>query len=174
MCTPIKRIDGAVALQFFSRLVAWLLVGLLVGCHPYEFDQYCYRWRYEEARSCRPGVDSARVYLKPEHPCGTLFLDIIKDPCGCRMYVSTLCHVFGDVACSRNEVAVEIEIGGDSRLYTAYLFQGGQRLLLGDEAQEAIITALWEGNCVAIRMGIHKAVLTSVCFREAYDRLVKA
>ena len=58
-------------------------------------------------------------------------------------------------------------------LFDAVPFQGGQRLLLSDEAFEAITTALWCDDCVTIRIGMHKAALTSACFKDVYRRIAR-
>lgn len=164
-------------------ICAWILLLLLMGsvtsCSTlgcgYLPDHCSHHWRYEEADACHPCLDSRRAFLLPQVPCGTLRMDIIRDPCGCRLYLNTHCYVFCEARCPSGleTVCVKCESLGCSRTFEAWVFQGGQRLLLGDDAFDIITTALWEGDCPTLSIGMHKLTVTTSDFQEVYRKLVR-
>ena len=68
---------------------------------------------------------------------------------------------------------VEITCGEEVAAYEGYSLRGGQRVVLSDAAQEALIQALWDNECPKVKVGTLKATLTSARFRESFLKVTR-
>lgn len=130
-------------------------------------------WCYQCAGSCIPCLDSARVILPPRQPCGTLQFEIIRDIHGYRMYVSTISYVLADCCGSQNQVGFSVCVEDQQYDFDAYLFEGGQRALIPDDARDIIVGGLLADNCVTICIGIYTVDIPSQGFAWSWNRLIK-
>lgn len=147
---------------------------LLTGCCEWLFfsDDRC--WRFECGEACSPCVDSARAILHPCPPCRQLSVQIVRDSCGCYTTISTECCYFCDPCVCSLTVPVEITCGENEPVaYDGYSLRGGQRVVLSDEAQEALIQALWDNECPVVKIGTLKAPLNSAKFRESFLKVMR-
>jgi hypothetical protein len=87
--------------------------------------------------------------------------------------VSTECFYFCDPCACSLPVPVEISCDDEPTMYMGFALQGGQRVILSEEAQEALIDALWYGECPKVKIGTLTAVVSSACFREVYRDLMR-
>ncbi|MDP1836610.1 MAG: hypothetical protein Q8K75_11885 [Chlamydiales bacterium] len=155
-------------------LCATLLLVILVSCGVNYVPLCCrHSWKYENAGACIPCLDSSRIILIPNQPSSTLQFEIIRDIHGYHMYVSTICYVLADCCGSQEEVPLQICVGEDVYDFEGKLYQGGQRVLIPEEARDIIIGGLLSGSCVTFHVGIYSVNVTSASFGQCWNRLIK-
>jgi hypothetical protein len=155
-------------------LCTTLLLVILVSCQVNYVPLCCrHSWKYESAGACIPCLDSSRIILIPNQPSSTLQFEIIRDIHGYHMYVSTICYVLADSCGCQQELPLQVCAGDDVYDFEGKLYQGGQRVLIPDEARDIIIGALLSGSCVSLHVGIHSVNVTSASFAQSWNRLIR-
>lgn len=94
-------------------------------------------------------------------------LRIVKGSYGVRTYADSFVRNFPTVPKSQDKTQVELIIGEISTTYLAERLQGGQRLVLPDEATEAIIAALANDSPITLICGFSPLELAPLGFVDA-------
>jgi len=85
-------------------------------------------------------------------------MEILKTPCDTRVYLNLMiCPAEPDNSCDQS-ITFDFQIQGSSYRGRAFIFAGGQRLLLDQAATERIVTALYSGEQVTISMGMYRNI----------------
>ncbi len=115
--------------------------------------------------TCDPCYDSARLIYDILDPFNQLELEMIQSASGLRMYLNT----FSRPLASPN---VTVKAGGDLRCFPGTLFEGGQRLLLSEEARDFIIASLLAECAVEVVAGPYHAIIGTEKFSKTYFKLL--
>lgn len=88
------------------------------------------------------------------------------------MYVNVYSFEIQPEAPNLNSVEVDVAIEDERQKFKAFIYQGGQRLLLPTEARDLIINALFNKESVVISVGKYSGEIISAGFIEKYDSLM--
>jgi len=141
-------------------------------CALFFFLQGCCHncaWDLDEIQSHCPEFSSARLHSIHKANFNGLELEIIHSSCYERLYLNI--HGF-PLACGDIQT-VEAITRGQTLTIQAYLFEGGQRLLLEETGAQAIIQALYEGQTVTIRVGNYSKEFEPDNFPELYSDILE-
>lgn len=120
-----------------------------------------------------PCNNFGRLFLIPIDPYCGLELEISKVESGLRMYINVFSLEIKPETPKQNTVPVEVTISEETRTYKAFIYQGGQRLLLPSEARDWIADALIDCGIVSISVSRYHADIIPDGFAESYDQLIK-
>jgi hypothetical protein len=81
------------------------------------------------------------------------------------MYVNTFSRPLA--ACS-GPFPLSVTVDNISTTFSAELLQGGQRLLLSDEARDYIVSALLQQQCVTLTVGPYQATFSPTRFAKYF------
>ncbi len=130
------------------------------------------QWYLAKTITCDPCFNSGRMYFASESCNRGLELEIDQGLSGLRMYINVSSFEVPPISDTCAKAKVAISICGEETLALADIFQGGQRLLLPDDARDLIIESLQEGNTVTLKTGRYCAEIPPAHFAKAYNELI--
>lgn len=129
----------------------------------------CNRWEWTTFKVDYPCITFAKAYYPPSNNFNGIEVEWVRSGGEHRLYLNAMTLQF---PCADDQtVDVSVCIEGEEYHFVAAWLQGGQRLLLGDDAQELIISTLFEGCPVDISVGRYHTTVTSDNFAKIYDRM---
>lgn len=99
-------------------------------------------------------------------------LELDAGSSGLRMYVNVFSIEVPALPDSPTLAKVSLKICDEEYLYLAHILQGGQRLLLPDEARDTIIEALVDGFPITLSTGRYCSAIPAANFQALYDDLI--
>ena len=108
-----------------------------------------------------------------DNTLGGLELELDFGISGLRMYVNVFSLEVPSHAETPHIAQVVIHINEERFVFFAHILQGGQRLLLPEEASNTIIEALSAGFPVTISTGRYRSVILPANFQKQYKALIK-
>ena len=148
------------------RVLTTLLFLFFTACNP-----TCRQWECDEAVTCSRCYDSVRLLISCDNPFNGIGVEIIGTSENLRMYLNVYAYPLLPISPDSQEVIVTITIDGNDCSCNAYLFEGGQRLLVPPEFSEQIIEGLLDEQCVIISIGPYKAEIPHRNFAKSYSLL---
>jgi len=132
----------------------------------------CRQWTYDEVCTNCPYYNSKRLVLYPDNQFRGLELVFLRTYSGQRAYINifSLALPMDSNDPHKTQICISCEISSYD-LYAERL-EGGQRLLLSDEAAELIISNLLECKTVTISVGRYKSEIIPRGFSEAYRNFI--
>ncbi len=127
-------------------------------------------WQTETFNSSRRCKAIKRVYYSPEDLFCSLQMEILESKAQRQIFI----NIFSTGLTADNPQSSTIEIritaAEDTRLYQAYLYKGGQRLLLPAESYDWIIDNLVSSTALKLEVGRYSAQLESANFFKALQK----
>jgi len=155
--------------HLFKKGALVALFFFLSGC-----SNECPSWRNEniQSSSC-PSYSIKKVYFPTKNNLSGLELEIADSLTGLRMYLNSFSTILPAEEDDAHQTNVTYIVADQRYQAAAYRMEGGQRLLLPNDATEQILDALWDQQTVEFQVGRYKAVVDPDGFREAYSVIDK-
>lgn len=116
---------------------------------------------------------TAKVFLSSQSDADGVEVEVVRSPSGLRVYLNLkFCPVCPDNL-ENQTISVSYQIDEEYFSSNAYIFEGGQRLLLSEEAQNRIITALLLGVTVHIDVASYSTDIVSLNFPALYHKIMQ-
>lgn len=131
----------------------------------------CRQWELETIQSDCPGICYGKATLPACSTFNGLEAEILSIESGLRFYLNALSLELPMVDDDVDYTTVIISIGDQDYSFLADRFQGGQQLLLPEDAQNLIIETLLQKCEVDIRVGRYQTTLVPNHFYESYLKL---
>lgn len=132
------------------------------------------QWTIEKVITNSPCFNSGKIYHSPEDTFCGLELEITRGECGLRMYINVFSLEIRTDSPMQNTASVEVVCLNQKHIFNAFLYQGGQRLLLPSQAKDLIIESLTQNETVCISVGgRYKSEINPEDFVCKYDALLK-
>lgn len=106
---------------------------------------------YQSPRAYR----SKQILCKASDSYKTIQLEIIKTPSSLCAYLHTLSQEFSELESFKGYSEVTLSTENDKKLFIAPRLQGGQKILLPEEALQWILNALNQNETVLVQVGSH-------------------
>lgn len=130
-------------------------------------------WKLAVIKADCPTASYAKVYLPTCNPFNGLEAVLMSCNGNARLYFNALTLLF-PCACEDEKLSeVSISIEEENYLFMAERLQGGQCLLMPDEAMLLITHALLKKKNVEVIVGRYQTILTYENFEKTYNCLVK-
>jgi len=131
----------------------------------------CRQWELDTIRSDCPGICYGKASLAACSTFNGLEAEILAIDGGLRFYLNALSLEFPVVEGNEDYTTVILFIGDQEHPFLADRFQGGQQLLLPEEAQNLIIETLLQKYEVDIKVGRYQTTLVPNNFYASYLKL---
>ncbi len=151
-----------------KALVAFLLI-FLPGCC---FFTPCGVWEYADVCGSCPEYSSSVIIFPRQTELDAVSIEIANGySTGVRLYVNL--HFCG-VECDEEDQTIPLEFQMEGQTYTttAQVFEGGQHLLLPDDATDLIIGAFLSDQPVEIHVDEYHATIPPSNFCKVYNKLM--
>jgi len=147
----------------------FLIIFLLTACCP-----PCHQWKLAAIKADCPTATYVKVYLPACSTFDGMETELMCNNGNLHLYLNAFSLQFPANADDCSQTDVKVVICDQEHRFLAERLQGGQRLLLSDDAQQLIICSLLEGNEVEIFAGRYKSKLVCEAFSKTYDQLIAA
>ena len=147
----------------FPIRVVFAQIFLLLSC-----SSPCSNWVVEDACGRCPGQNLQKITLTPENKFRELQIEIARTHSDERMYLNSLSLRFPHEQSDLRQTTVTVTTADGTRQFIAYRFQGGQRLLLPEDAAALIIDKLLHSEIVALSVGRFHVEIPVQEFTRAY------
>jgi hypothetical protein len=154
--------------QLIKRAISSALFFFLYSC-----SKPGQSWNYQQTITPYPVYNSGKLSLYPQNDFRGLELEFIKGNSKMRMYLNIYCLSFPQEQNDSSKTLVTISTSNDTQEVLAHRFEGGQRLLLPDEAASNIICKLLNNQIITIAVGRYSSDIIPQGFAKNYFRLLK-
>lgn len=155
-------------MNIFSRreapFVFLLIIYFLSSCTKPHF------WYLDSNHPSNPCYQSSRLSLPPFDLLKNASVELVSSEDELRMYLNLL--VF-PLSYNEKTVSIRYLIDHTSGETTAFVMNGGERILLPVELRDLIIDALLRGAPVILKIGSFKFEIPSSNFSELYHRMIE-
>lgn len=145
---------------------ACLIFLFLVSCR-----SQCRQWELATIQSDCPSLTYAKVFLPTCNNFKGLSAELVSNAEGVVFYLNALTFQF-QKSSDPGFSTVDIEIDGQWYSSQAIRLEGGQKIILPQELQELIVTALVADQPVEVRVGRYHELLIADNFTKTYGRIV--
>ncbi len=132
----------------------------------------CPNWTLDKTITFNPCYNSGRLYFYADCCGKDLELELDRGASGLRMYINVFSLEIAPVILDPPQAELVITIEESEYKYLADILQGGQRLLLTDEARDLIIDTLQSNQIVILKAGRYKAAIQPENFSSLYYNLL--
>jgi hypothetical protein len=139
--------------KLLSKGVFWPLLACICSCHTPQQP-----WKLEIIKAT-PKCDSIRrwYYSSPDPFCN-LQLEILESRTSLRIFINVFS--LGFTACDSDaSIPVKFSSPNEEQIFSAYVYRGGQRLLLPSYCYSWIIENLQQGNPLNLNVGRYSIIL---------------
>lgn len=170
MATPRTLIRMISLRKFFvfikkKRVILALLILTFSSCHPPQPH-----WNLEKIRSSIKGTHFNRCYFSSCDPFSNLEFEIIGNRSKFRIFLNVFSlPILPDNPCE-DTVSVKVSTENEQNFIQAYLYKGGQRLLIPSPYAEWIIENLQQKKDLTIEVGRYRALIISANFSQQYTK----
>jgi hypothetical protein len=119
-----------------------------------------------------PCYNSGRMLLTPESENCRLSLELTRGSSGMRLYLNILFLQAPPCPEDPSRTLIEVELGDEPVMMSAYILEGGQRLLIPGEEADRLIESLSDGLPFTIKFGRHTLSIIPANFSEVYQELL--
>lgn len=134
------------------------------------------QWQFTSNKGTHPDFCSSRLYLEPENNFSGLEVDILDTSQGKMIYINAFgieLQPEGKTPEGYSTITITISVNGQSQEYSAFLLQGGHRILLPENASHLIIENLHENKQVEISVAHYSTTIIPNDFVKHYQKLVR-
>lgn len=130
-------------------------------------------WEYREIdRLDTPCEKTVLLQYEPDNRFSGIELQFLRGDFGMITYLNVYCQTILPSSLDPCASNVFIRIDDQDSFYLAHRMEGGQRLLLPEEAQEQLITNLWNGKEVTVLLDGYCTTYSPNYFRRLYKDFV--
>lgn len=108
-------------------------------------------WSVQHIQTGNPVFDGAKLTYYAKESLHNIALEFHKTESGLKLFLVVHDHPIKAQEGNPKQAVVTTFYGGAKKEFTAYLFEGGQRLLASSELQDAVTQALKEGLPIQIK-----------------------
>lgn len=145
----------------------FLIAFLTVSCSP-----PCYQWKLAIIKANCPPANYVKIYLPACNTFNGLEAALMSCNGSRRFYLYALTLLFPCNPGDEEHSEVSFSINEEGFQFSADRLQGGQCLLLPEEAMQLIVESLLEKKCVEINVGRYKTTLIPDNFHKVYETLL--
>lgn len=144
----------------------FLVFIFLLGCSP-----PCHQWELVNIKANCPCITYSKAYLPVCSRFSGIEAELLCAGAEKHLYLNAFSLQFPKCADDEDTTEVIVLINDIEYTFIAQRFEGGQRLLLPEIAQQLIIDALLEGHCIDLSTGHYRATLIPDNFVNVYNKL---
>lgn len=133
-----------------------------------------HQWRSDQSLNCFPHFQSSKIYLPPQNQFSGIEMEIVQGSYGQRMYLNVFSIHLSVNPETPSKIFVTLIFNNETCVVEADLFDGGQHVLLPEEAKEKIIEHLLDNQTVSIKMGRYSTEITPSGFVKKYKSLANS
>lgn len=148
----------------FSAL--FLIIFLASSCSP-----QCNQWKVAVIKANCPCTSYVKVYLPSCNTFNGLETVLVSSNGIMRLYFYAVTLLFPLFENDERFCEVILSVDGENYSFISDRLQGGQCLLLPDDARQLLIESLLENKCVEVTTGRYQTTLTDENFCNAYKNL---
>jgi hypothetical protein len=130
------------------------------------------QWMIEKVITDSPCFNSGKLTLSPTDTFCGLELELTRGESGVRMYINVFSLEIKPEHSMQSTALVEVTYQNQKQTFHAFLYQGGQRLLLPNQARDLIIESLSQNEPVCIAVGRYRSEISPEDFTCKYDALL--
>lgn len=146
-----------------AKFALFLIIFFTFSCTP-----LCNQWKLALIKADCPPACYTKLYLPANNTFNGLEAVLMSIDGDWHFYLHALTLLFPSIAADDEHTEVILTIEETTYAYTADRLQGGQCLLLPDEANQLIICSLLEKTEVLVTSGRYQATLTPENFAKTY------
>lgn len=146
---------------------ACLTAALLTGCSRSD------SWKVSHIQSGSKQFSSSRLSYRSPDPVNGVDVQFLSLDESCHLYLHVHSHPIKPYMGDPKKALVQVKTEDKTTSYFAIRHQGGQRLLLPDEAKDYIVEKLKSGQFVTISTSGYSSTLTPESFDKKYFLLEK-
>lgn len=110
-------------------------------------------WKVSETKSRHPSYQACSISQKPDNPYRGMELEFVRTSSRTHAYLNVFSLTFPSDRLDENKTKVVIKIEDEEQIFLAHRLEGGQRLLLPEDARDLLVQALLENKPVAMIAG---------------------
>jgi hypothetical protein len=129
------------------------------------------QWQSDLTFSDCPVNPCSHFSFQREVVGNSICLRVVNGNYGVRVYADSKVRNFPSDPKDSSKTAVKLTIGDTTTSYSAERLSGGQRLVLPEEATDAVIDALAQQKSFTLTCGFSSIEVGSAGFADAYDRI---
>jgi hypothetical protein len=149
-----------------STPTLFLIIFLVTSCSP-----QCNQWKLAVIKADCPPAKYARACLPACNTFNGMEAVLMSSNGTTHFYLNALTLLFPVYECDNAHTEIKIVIEEENYCFIVDRLQGGQRLLLPEEAKQLIVDALLEFKCVEISTGRYQTTLIYENFQNVYSCL---
>jgi len=133
----------------------------------------CHQWKLASIKGDCPSSNYIKAYLPTRNTFNGIEPELVCTNGLLQLYLNAHSLQFPCNSDNHAQTNVEVIIGDQDYCFIAERLEGGQRLLLPNEALEIIVCSLLEKNNVEITIGRYESTLIYEGFPSIYNSLIK-
>lgn len=130
-------------------------------------------WKVSHIQSGSTQFSSSRLSYHTKDLVNGIDAEFLAVEDTCHLYLHVHSHPVRPYKGDVKKALVQVKTSDETKSFIAYRHEGGQRLLLSDEAREYIVNALYAGEHVTISTSGYSSTLTAESFGKKYHLLEK-
>lgn len=147
-------------------MVLFLL--LLASCTPKQPQ-----WKLTTIKAIYPCSTYAKARLAPCNPFYGIEAEILCNGDDTTFFLNALIMCFPPAETPDGKINVTLEIDENTFNFASERLEGGQRIMLPEEAKELIIASLLDGHLVTITVGRYQTTLILDNFENVYGKMLR-
>jgi len=130
-------------------------------------------WSFQQLATNHPKYNCGRVFYKSSDAFLGLEIELVRSSKGLNGYVNTFSSTIPEAPDRPNYTKITLIVDKDCKNFYVHRLEGGQRLLLTDEATQALLKALQDGQklTITIPQSPFKARIPVDNFNKIYLKL---
>jgi hypothetical protein len=150
-----------------SFLALFLVALSLYSCSP-----ACHQWKLAVIKADCPAARYAKLYLPASNTFNGLDAVLMWSNGRLNFYLNALTFCFPSDDGNETQCEVDFRIDDVMNTFVAERLEGGQSLLLPEEAMQLVVTALLEQQCVEVTVGRFQTTLVPDHFDTSYKKFI--
>lgn len=130
-------------------------------------------WKVSHIQSGSTEFSSSRLSYHTKDLVNGIDAEFLSVEDSCHLYLHVHSHPIRPYKGDAKKALVQIKTPGETKNFIAHRHEGGQRLLLSEEAKDYIVKALHEGENVVVSTSGYSSTLTAESFDKKYYLLEK-
>lgn len=144
-------------------MASTLFLILLASC-----SHNCQQWKLATIKASHPCSTYTKARLAPSDLFNGMEAELLCNGNDETLFFNVHILCFPPAKNPEGKIDVAVCIKGESFTFAAYRLEGGQRLMLPDEAKQIIVASLLEGFPVYVSVGRYEAKLVCNNFQKVY------
>ena len=162
-------------MKFFShferrRVVAILLLFFITSCFSKSHDP---AWVLQKNVTEKHAYNSGKLSYPAQSQFNGIEIELMKSSRDLRLYLNVFTRSIPSASNDPSKALVSLNIAGKQTDFFADRFEGGQRLLLPQNALDTILEALQQDSTIEITLTGYRATISPDRFTKLYSKLMK-